>query len=83
MSLKEDLANRTPRATSGTYSKGRCGVNEWLKNQDESIILEIVELLNTEESTMALHRFLVSRFDDLSFSLTTFRSHRNHWCTCP
>jgi hypothetical protein len=54
-----------------------------LKNQDESIILEIVELLNTEESTMALHRFLVSRFDNLSFSLTTFRSHRNHWCTCP
>jgi lipopolysaccharide biosynthesis regulator YciM len=83
MSLKDELAARSPRSTSGTYSKGRCGVNEWLKLQDDKLILEFKEILNTDASTMELHRFLQSKFDDLTFSLTTFRTHRNRWCTCP
>ena len=83
MSLKDELAARSPRSTSGTYSKGRCGVNEWLKLQDDKLILEFKEILNTDVSTMELHRFLQSKFDDLTFSLTTFRTHRNRWCTCP
>jgi len=83
MSLKDELAARSPRSTSGTYSKGRCGVNEWLKLQDDKLILEFKEILNTDASTMELHRFLQSKFDNLTFSLTTFRTHRNRWCTCP
>ena len=82
MALKDELAARSPRSTSGTYSKGRCGVNEWLKLQDEKLIEEFIELLETDESTMAMYRFLASKFPDLSFSLTTFRSHRNQWCPC-
>ena len=83
MSLKDELFKLTPKSTSGTYSKGRCGVNEWLKLQDDTLILEFRELLATDASTMELHRFLRSKFNDLTFSLTTFRTHRNHWCTCP
>lgn len=83
MSLKDELSKLSPKATSGTYSKGRCGVNEWLKLQDDTLILEFREILDTKVSTMELHRFLQGKFNDLTFSLTTFRSHRNRWCTCP
>jgi len=83
MSLKDELSKLSPKATSGTYSKGRCGVNEWLKLQDDTLILEFREILDTKVSTMELHRFLQGKFDDLTFSLTTFRSHRNRWCSCP
>jgi len=83
MSLKDELAARSPRSTSGTYSKGRCGVNEWLKLQEDSLILDFRKLLETSASTMEIYRFLQTKFADLTFSLTTFRSHRNHWCSCP
>ena len=83
MSLKDELAKLTPKSTSGTYSKGRCGVNEWLKLQEDGLILEFRELLETSASTMEIHRFLQGKFNSLPFSLTTFRSHRNRWCSCP
>jgi hypothetical protein len=82
MSLKEELANRAPQRSSGRYPKGRCGVNEWLKTKDDALVADFKELLDDETSTMEMHRFLRDKFPDLSFSLTTFRSHRNHWCSC-
>lgn len=83
MSLKDELAKLSPRSSSGTYSKGRCAVNEWLKNQDDELIVQFQELMTTKSSTMEMHRFLQTKFNDLSFSLTTFRTHRNKWCSCP
>ena len=83
MSLKDELEKLSPRATSALNSKGRCGVNEWLKNQNDELIVQFKELMDTESSTMEIHRFLQTKFNDLSFSLTTFRTHRNKWCSCP
>jgi hypothetical protein len=83
MSLKDELINLTkPIASAGPASKGRCGVGEWLKTQDEQLVEEFKELLDTQTSTLELHRFLVLKFPDLPFRVTTFRSHRNHWCSC-
>jgi len=83
MSLKEELANSIPQSSAGQYSKGRCGVNEWLKLQDEALVEDFAELLKEEVATMKMYRFLAAKFPDLTFGLTTFRSHRNHWCSCP
>lgn len=83
MSLKDELAKLSPKAATGTYSKGRCGINEWLKLQEDALILEFRELLDTPASTMEIHRFLQAKFTELPFSLTTFRTHRNRWCQCP
>lgn len=83
MSLKDELAKLSPKTAAGVSSKGRCGVNEWLKLQNDNFILEFKELLDTPASTMEIHRFLKARFLDLPFSLTTFRTHRNRWCQCP
>jgi len=83
MSLKDELANLTKVAASaGPASKGRCSVGEWLKEQDDQLVAEFKELLETKTSTLELHRFLVLKFPDLPFRTTTFRSHRNHWCSC-
>lgn len=83
MSLKDELASLTPKHSKGPYSRGRCGVNEWLKLHNDQFILEVRELLDTPASTMEIHRFLQAKFNDLPFSLTTFRTHRNRWCQCP
>jgi hypothetical protein len=84
VSLKDELQKLTPRATSGTYAKGKCGVNEWLKNQDEGVIVEIIEVLSDKNiSGNALYNFLKSKFPDLNFGLTTFKRHRSEWCECP
>jgi hypothetical protein len=83
VSLKEELENLSPRAKTGTYSKGRCGINEWLKTQTDEFILDFRDLITSPSSTMELHRFLQAKFSDLPFSLTTFRTHRNKWCSCP
>ena len=83
MSLKDELAKLPTQASTGAYSKGRCSVNEWLKLQEDTLILEFKELLDTPASTMEIHRFLKAKFIDLPFSLTTFRTHRNRWCQCP
>jgi hypothetical protein len=82
MSLKDELNNKSFFATSGAASSGRCGVNEWLKTQDEVFITEFKDVLKTRTSTMHIYRFLQSKFPNLPFKLTTFRFHRNQWCSC-
>ena len=82
MSLKEELINSTANDVIAHTTKGRCGVKEWLKTQDEQLINEFFELLEEDISTMKIYRFLSNKFPDLGFALTTFRSHRNHWCSC-
>ena len=82
MSLKDELISAHPAPSVGRFSRGRCGVNEWLKLQSNELVVEFNELMETPVSTMQMHRFLQSKFDDLSFSLTTFRTHRNKWCLC-
>jgi hypothetical protein len=82
MSLKEELLNSTADDVIGHAIKGRCAVKEWLKTQDEQLVNEFFELLELDESTMKLYRFLSKKFDTLPFALTTFRLHRNHWCAC-
>jgi hypothetical protein len=82
MSLKEQLLSQAPKAKAGQYSKGRCAVREWLVTQDEKMIEEFKEILGTEVSTMALHRFLIAHISSVNFGLTSFRIHRNHWCSC-
>jgi hypothetical protein len=84
MSLKEELLKRTPRATSGTYSKGKCGFTEWVKNKEEETILELVELLEDKAiSSNSMYNFLKKTYPDISFGLTTFKRHRNRECLCP
>lgn len=82
MSLKDELENQKFLASAGEASRGRCKVNEWLKTQDEVFYAEFKEILDTSTSTMQLYRFLQSKFSDLPFKLTTFRFHRNQWCSC-
>jgi hypothetical protein len=81
MSLKDDLLNHSEPST-GRYAKGRCSVREWLNKQTEEMVAEFNEVLATDTSTMALYRFLSSHELDINFGLTSFRSHRNHWCSC-
>jgi|FreactcultureFD7_1027221.scaffolds.fasta_scaffold15581_2 hypothetical protein len=82
MSLKDDLLKQAPRAKAGMYSKGKCAVREWLVTQDEQMIKEFMEVLETDTSTMSLYRFLTSTVPNIDFGLTIFRIHRNHWCSC-
>ena len=86
MSLKDELNLSLDKSTINPFSKpnakGKCSVNEWLKEQDKTLVEEFAEILLTDVSTMELHRFLKRKFEDLPYSLTTFRFHRNHWCSC-
>jgi hypothetical protein len=82
MSLKDELDNHSFIAASGAASRGRCGVNEWLRKQDDVFNAEFKDVLKTRTSTMQIYRFLQSKFPDLPFKLTTFRFHRNQWCSC-
>ena len=82
MSLKDELESQHFLVNAGEASRGRCGVNEWLKTQDEVFNAEFKEILNTRNSTMKLYRFLQFKFPNLPFKLTTFRFHRNQWCSC-
>lgn len=63
-------------------SKGFCSMGQWLSSKDEQLRAEVVDLLSESASTAALHRFLIAKFDDLDVGLTTFKSHRNKWCSC-
>ena len=84
MSLKEELQKRTPRATSGTYSKGKCGVVEWLKHKEDNFIQEIFDLLDDRSiSTNAMYSFVRNSYPEINFGLTTFKRHRNKECSCP
>jgi hypothetical protein len=84
MSLKEELQNRTPRSTSGTYSKGKCGVIEWLKNKDDDFIKETFELIDDKAiSTNLMYNFFHKTYPEITFGLTTFKRHRNRECSCP
>jgi hypothetical protein len=84
MSLKEELQKRTPRATSGTYSKGKCGFIEWVKNKDEEVIQDILNFIEDKTiSANATYNFLCRTYPDVSFRLTTFKRHRNRECLCP
>jgi hypothetical protein len=83
MSLKEELKEyKTSPSIAGASSRGRCAVGAWLKQQDPEFIIDFKDILDVDESTMALYRFLADKFDDLPFKLTTFRLHRNRWCSC-
>lgn len=82
MSIKDKLLEQKPKATSGKYSKGKCAVREWLVTQDEEMIKEFNDVLETNTSTMTLHRFLLNTIPNITFGLTSFRVHRNHWCSC-
>jgi hypothetical protein len=57
-------------------------MGQWLASKEEQLRNDVLELLNTPASTAALHRFLIAKFDDLDVGLTTFKSHRNKWCSC-
>jgi hypothetical protein len=84
MSLKEELQKRTPRATSGTYSKGKCGFIEWIKNKDEEMIQEIFNFIEDRSiAANAMYNFLRRTYPDVTFGLTTFKRHRNRECSCP
>jgi hypothetical protein len=84
VSLKEELLKLTPRSTHGEYSKGKCGVVEWLKNQNEELIKDIVETLPDKTiSSNSFYNFLRNKYPDLNFGLTTFKRHRNRECGCP
>lgn len=63
-------------------SKGNCSMGQWLAGKDEQLQQDILELLLSSASTASLHRFLIAKFDDLDVGLTTFKSHRNKWCSC-
>lgn len=82
MSLKDEINEYSFTANAGEASRGRCSVNEWLKTQDEIFNAEFENLLKTRTSTMQIYRFLQFKFSDLPFKLTTFRFHRNQWCSC-
>ena len=82
MSLKDELLSGKFGTNAGEYARGKCSVNDWLVSLDAEVSAEVKEILETEVSTMSLYRFLTSKFSDISFGLTTFRSHRNHWCSC-
>ena len=89
MSLKEELneslkkRSKSSSPNLGVASRGRCGVALWLVEQEEEFIKEFKDILTSEEPTILLYRFLAEKFDDLPFRLTTFKTHRNHWCSCP
>jgi hypothetical protein len=82
MSLKDKLLTQAPVSQKGEYSKGRCAVREWLVTQDEQMIQEFIEVLAEDTSTNALYRFLIANVPSINFGLTSFRTHRNHWCSC-
>ena len=63
-------------------SKGNCSMGQWLASKEEQLRNDVLELLGTPASTAALHRFLIAKFNDLDVGLTTFKSHRNKWCSC-
>jgi hypothetical protein len=81
MSLKDNLLNQSDTSTNRS-AKGSCSVREWLSKQNEQMVAEFKEVLATDTSTMALHRFLCSQNIGIDFGLTAFRSHRNQWCSC-
>lgn len=64
------------------FRKGSCSMDRWLASKDEQLKQDISELLSSPASTASLHRFLLSKFDDLDVGLTAFKSHRNKWCSC-
>jgi hypothetical protein len=82
VSLKDEINEYSFTANAGETSRGRCSVKEWLKTQDEVFNAEFKDVLETRTSTMQIYRFLQHKFTDLPFKLTTFRFHRNQWCSC-
>jgi hypothetical protein len=63
-------------------ARGYCSVANFLTSKDEEFRKEFEELLaNDSASTASLHRFLWSN-DNTFPKLTTFKSHRNKWCSC-
>lgn len=73
------MSTPTPVAIN---SKGFCSMGQWLASKDEQLKQDLQELFLSPASTASLHRFLISKFDDLDVGLTTFKSHRNKWCSC-
>lgn len=57
-------------------------MGQWLESKDDELKQDIADLLVSSASTASLHRFLISKFDDLDVGLTTFKTHRNKWCSC-
>jgi hypothetical protein len=63
-------------------SKGYCSMANWLSKKDEQFKEEFEELLaNDSASTASLYRFLADNADMFP-GLTSFKSHRNKWCSC-
>jgi hypothetical protein len=57
-------------------------VAKFLSTKDDAFRQEFEELLaNDSASTASLHRFLSSN-NDMFPGLTSFKSHRNKWCSC-
>ena len=71
------------RVEKAVNSKRQCLFSRWLSNKDEQFIAEIADLLSdTSASTASLHRFLNAKFEDFEVGLTSFKFHRNKWCSC-
>lgn len=63
-------------------AKGYCSIANWLSTKEEVFKEEFEELLiNDGASTAGLHRFFSSTSDTFP-GLTSFKSHRNNWCSC-
>jgi len=63
-------------------ARGYCSVAKFLSTKDEAFLQDFNELLlNDNASTAILHRFL-SANADMFPGLTSFKHHRNKWCSC-
>jgi len=63
-------------------AKGFCSVANWLTTKDDQFKEEFEELLSNDGvSTASLHRFFSDNTDTFP-GLTSFKSHRNKWCSC-
>jgi hypothetical protein len=63
-------------------AKGYCSIANYLSSKDEVFVQEFEELLaNDFASTASLYRFF-STNADMFPGLTSFKSHRNKWCSC-
>lgn len=68
--------------TTRPNARGYCSVANWLLDKDEDYKKEFGELLKDQYlSTATLHRFFTS--NSINFpGLTSFKTHRNKWCSC-
>jgi hypothetical protein len=63
-------------------AKGYCSIANYLTGKDETFVKEFEEILaNDSVSTASLHRFFFTN-TDMFPGLTSFKSHRNKWCSC-